>query len=155
MNNETSASFPSSATHVAQMPTTNQEAVESDSNSESDNGLVNTSLTEPNNLGNVTSNPSVKPACSFFAPKLSDNSGSVSTDENTLAPGISSAAVVNNFDASTLGTNTATLKGDAISANNPMSASEILPKISEATKTSNSKESLPSSVLETGKDFLH
>ena len=151
MNNETSASFPSSATHVAQMPTTNQEAVESDSNSESDNSLVNTSLTEPNNLGNVISNPSVKPACSFFAPKLSENSGSVSTDENTLAPGITSAPVVNNFDASTLGTNTATLKGDAISANNPMSA---LPTISEATKTSNSKESLTSSVLETGKDFL-
>ena len=134
MNNETSASFPSSATHVAQMPTNNQEAVESDSNSESDNGLVNTSLTEANNLGNVTSNPSVKPACSFFAPKSSDNSGSVSTNGNTLAPG----------------TNTATLKDDPISADNPMSASETLPTISEATKSSKNKDSLPSSVLETG-----
>ena len=81
---------------------------------------------------------------------VSDNSGSVSTDENTLAPGITSAPVVDNFDASTLGTNTATLKDDAISADNPMSASETLPKISEATKNSRNKDSLPSSVLETG-----
>ena len=132
------------------MPTNNQDAFEYDSNSESDNGLVNTSLTEANNLGNVSSNPSLKPSCSFFAPKLSDNSGSVSTDENTLAPGITSAPVVDNFDASTLGTNTATLKDDAISADNPMSASETLPTISEATKTSNNKDSLPSSVFETG-----
>ena len=79
------------------MPTNNQDAFEYDSNSDSDNGLVNTSLTEANNLGNVSSNPSLKPSCSFFAPKLSDSSESVSTDENTLAPGITSAPVINNF----------------------------------------------------------
>ena len=53
-------------------------------------------------------------------------------------------------NASTLGTNTATLKDNPISADNPMSASETLPKISEATKNSRNKDSLPSSVLETG-----
>ena len=61
-----------------------------------------------------------------------------------------SYSVSDNASASTLGTNTATLKDNPISADNPMSASETLPTISEATKTSNNKDSLPSSVFETG-----
>ena len=61
---------------------------------------------------------------------LSDNSASVSTDERTPAPGI--------------------LTGDPVSADNPTSASETLPTISEATMTYENKNSLPNTVFETG-----
>ena len=150
---ETSASFLFSATHVGQMPTNNQGAVESDStNSVSDNDLDNNSLSEAINLGNVSSNPSVKTADSS---KLFDSSESVSNDERTLAPGIISAPVVNNFDASTStagtpGANTAAFKENPISADNPMPASVTSPTVPEATKTSKNSDTLSSSVFEAG-----